>query len=226
MANPIYSITPFSLLDYPEKTACILWFAGCNMRCSYCYNPDIVLGKGRISMEETLAFLKSRKQLLQAVVLSGGECSSHPACLTIAQEAKAMGFLVKIDTNGSRPDRIHAMLEAGIIDYVALDFKAPEVKYKAITKLDGYSKFLETLKTLQAAAIPFEVRTTLHSTLLTAADIKAMAQVLADEAYPHSYYLQQFFPDTSTLGQLDNDYRPIQLEDLLPSPIPIRMRAH
>lgn len=68
VAKPIYSISPFTLLDYPDKTACILWFAGCNMRCLYCYNPDIVLGKGKISYEEALKFLKTRVNLLDGVV--------------------------------------------------------------------------------------------------------------------------------------------------------------
>jgi pyruvate formate lyase activating enzyme len=93
--KPVYSITPFTLLDYPHKTACILWFAGCNMKCVYCYNPDIVFGKGKISISEVLNFLNRRKSLLDGVVLSGGECTSHKNIRQLLQEIKKLGFLVK-----------------------------------------------------------------------------------------------------------------------------------
>ena len=88
VAKPIYSITPFTLLDYPHKAACIIWFAGCNMRCLYCYNPDIVLGKGKLSFQEALNFLKTRINLLDGVVLSGGECTSHKNIKVLLQEIK------------------------------------------------------------------------------------------------------------------------------------------
>ncbi|HJR99561.1 MAG TPA: 4Fe-4S cluster-binding domain-containing protein, partial [Flavobacterium sp.] len=77
LAKIISNITPFTLLDYPDKSSCILWYAGCNMRCLYCYNPEIVLGKGTISFSEVLLFLKTRIGLLNAVVFSGGECLIH-----------------------------------------------------------------------------------------------------------------------------------------------------
>jgi len=92
VAKPIYSITPFTLLDYPNKSACILWFAGCNMRCIYCYNPEIVLGKGTLSLEKVLDFLNSRKELLDAVVFSGGECLLHNNILSFIKTVKEMGF--------------------------------------------------------------------------------------------------------------------------------------
>jgi pyruvate formate lyase activating enzyme len=101
LAKPICNITPFTLLDYPNKSACILWYAGCNMRCLYCYNPEIVLGKGAITFSETISFLKKRKGLLDAVVFSGGECLIHKNIVEQIKEVKALGFLVKIDTNGS-----------------------------------------------------------------------------------------------------------------------------
>ncbi|MBK8373283.1 MAG: 4Fe-4S cluster-binding domain-containing protein [Saprospiraceae bacterium] len=80
------------MLDYPDKTACILWFAGCNMRCSYCYNPEIVSGKGKYSFEDIKIFLHSRKHLLDAVVLSGGECLLSNGIKDIIMEIKAVGI--------------------------------------------------------------------------------------------------------------------------------------
>ena len=117
LAKPIYNITPFTLLDYPNHSACIFWYAGCNMRCLYCYNPEIVLGKGAITFFETISFLKTRQGLLDAVVFSGGECLMHKKIVQQIQEIKAMGFLVKIDTNGSKPAVLKQLIDENLIDY-------------------------------------------------------------------------------------------------------------
>ena len=202
--KPIYSITPFTLLDYPDKTACILWFAGCNMRCGYCYNPDIVLGKGKQTFEQALTFLKTRVNLLDGVVLSGGECTLHKNIIQLIVEIKKMGLLVKIDTNGTRPKVIDYLLREKLLDYVALDFKAPSDKFKSITESDLYSSFISTLKLLISSAIPFEVRTTIHSSLLLQNDIQRMIDVLEDLNYKGSYYIQNFMNDTKTLSDIEN----------------------
>lgn len=202
--KPIYSITPFTLLDYPDKTACILWFAGCNMRCLYCYNPDIVLGKGKLSFQEALTFLKTRVNLLDGVVLSGGECTSHKSIIKLIIETKKMGLLIKVDTNGSNPDIIELLLKEKLLDYVALDFKAPTDKFKAITNSDLYLGFISSLKLLISSAIPFEVRTTIHSSLLTQSDIQQMIDVLEMFNYKGVYYIQNFVNDTKTLAEIEN----------------------
>src|SRR5690606_23848771 len=155
MLNPIYSITPFTLLDYPNHPACILWFAGCNMRCVYCYNPDIVLGKGKLSLQEVTRFLESRQALLQAVVFSGGECTLHPAIFSLAKAAKDMGYLVKVDTNGTKPNVLKKLLAEQLIDYVALDFKGIGKKHQNITQSRTFSTFATSLALLQSADIPF-----------------------------------------------------------------------
>lgn len=87
-ALPIYSVTPFTMLDFPERTACIIWFSGCNMRCSYCHNPQIVKGKGRGDVEQVLDFLKKRQGLLDGVVLSGGEASAYPGLPDFIRQVK------------------------------------------------------------------------------------------------------------------------------------------
>ena len=99
----IHSFTPFTLLDYPDKSACILWFAGCNMKCDYCYNPEIVFGKGAFYFSEIISFLKSRSNLLDAVVFSGGECLIHKDIISFIKLVKSLGLLIKVDTNGSQP---------------------------------------------------------------------------------------------------------------------------
>lgn len=202
MANPIYNITPFTLLDYPGKTAAIIWFAGCNMRCAYCYNPDIVLGKGTVSYEKALSFLESRKGLLQGVVLSGGECTLHKDLLWFATEIKKKDFLLKIDTNGSNPVLLKGLIEQGLIDYVAIDFKAPESKYQSITQSSLYNAFIQSLDALQHSSVEFEVRTTVHSALLTQEDIEEMCAVLQTKNYHGNYYLQYALTNTPTLEAL------------------------
>jgi pyruvate formate lyase activating enzyme len=202
--KPIYSITPFTLLDYPHKSACILWFAGCNMRCLYCYNPEIVLGKGAITVEETLSFLHSRINLLDAVVFSGGECLLHKNIISLISEVKKMGFLVKIDTNGSSPLVLQELLNRNAIDYVALDFKAPPSKFKAITKSNLYAPFEKTLSLLLHFQIPFEVRTTYHSDLLNENNLQEMVAILESKNYRGNYYIQGFRNNVTTLTTLEH----------------------
>jgi pyruvate formate lyase activating enzyme len=199
----IYNISPFTLLDYPDKTACILWFAGCNMRCLYCYNPEIVFGKGKLTFADALNFLKSRRGLLDAVVLSGGECSLHQHLPEFITEIKRLGFLVKMDTNGSTPGLLRYLSQNGLLDYVALDFKAPKNKFRTLTTSNLYLHFRESLRVLVTSHIRFEVRTTIHSDLLSQSDLQEMLDVLDTEGYKGTYYLQNFRNGSQTLMELE-----------------------
>lgn len=199
----IHSITAFTLLDYPDKTACILWFAGCNMKCSYCYNPEIVFGKGNYTIPELLSFLEKRKNLLDAVVFSGGECLLYPDVLELMTLVKKMGFLIKVDTNGSIPLRLQQAIDLEMIDYVALDFKAPLSKTKSITKANFYEHFIQCVAILQEAQIPFEVRTTVHSDLLDESDLKEMISILEEKQYRGNYYLQSFRNGVETIEKMN-----------------------
>ncbi len=207
MANPLFDITPFTLLDYPDKAACIFWFVGCNMRCQYCYNPDIVFGKGKISVADAVGFLQARKGLLQAVVLSGGECSIHKDVRTIAQKAKDLGYLVKIDTNGTSPRTLTSLINEGLVDYVALDLKALADNFTAITASKTFRGFEESYHILQASNTAFEVRSTVHSALHSLADIEAMIAYLYDRNYRGTYYLQVALNNVKTITELpDSTY--------------------
>ena len=223
-STPIYSVTPFTLLDYPHKSACILWFAGCNMRCLYCYNPEIVLGKGSFSFEKILSFLHSRKNLLDAVVFSGGECLLHKNIISLISEVKKMGFLVKIDTNGSSPNVIKQLINKSIIDYIALDYKAPKSKFQNITQSDVYNSFKETLDLILKAEIPFEVRTTYHSDLLTEDDLREMINFLESKNYVGNYYIQYFKNNVETLSKLERSTNRIDCEKLSTPTIKIILR--
>lgn len=200
--RPVFNISPFTLLDFPDRTACILWFAGCNMRCGYCYNPEIVLGKGKLSWPHVLDFLLNRRRLLDGVVFSGGECTIHPQVIPFVREVKKMGFEVKIDTNGSRPEVIRQLIDENLLDYVALDFKALPKKYWQVTRSDLFLAFEQTLEILISSGIRFEVRTTVHSDQLTALDLQKMEAWLRAKGYSGTYYLQHFRGDKQTLGEL------------------------
>ncbi len=225
VSTPIYSITPFTLLDYAHQSACILWFAGCNMRCLYCYNPEIVLGKGSISFEKTLAFLHSRKKLLDAVVFSGGECLLHKNIIELIIEVKKMGFLVKIDTNGSKPNILKTLIEKQLIDCVALDFKALPEHFEKITQSVLFSPFEKSLHLLLESPLPFEVRTTVHSELLTEKDIQQMIVYLEKKNYTGNYYIQHFVNDIKTLGKLGHSFRELDSQKLSTSKINVHFRG-
>ncbi|WP_313511990.1 anaerobic ribonucleoside-triphosphate reductase activating protein [Sphingobacterium sp.] len=212
MANALYDITPFTLLDYPNKAACILWFVGCNMRCQYCYNPDIVFGKGKIGIDQAQAFLKSRKGLLQAVVFSGGECTMHPDMMPLVKIAKSLGYLIKVDTNGARPKLIKNLIDNDLLDYVALDFKGLGQRFHEITVTGSFEAFEETLDILLNANIQFEVRTTAHSQLLSAADLQEMLKFLEDRGYRNNYYLQKALNNVKMIAELgDSNFRDEEL---------------
>jgi pyruvate formate lyase activating enzyme len=207
LAKPICNITPFTLLDYPDKSACILWYTGCNMRCLYCYNPKIVLGKGAISFSETISFLKKRKGLLDAVVFSGGECLIHKNIIEQVKEVKALGFLVKIDTNGSNSKVVKQLLNDNLIDYVALDFKALKSSYNAITKSNLFDEFESSFELLLASTIPFEIRTTYHSELISDVELNEMIHFLEYKEYKGNYYIQYFKNNVETLGNLSSSLK-------------------
>lgn len=138
-AKIIYDLTSFTHLDYPNHLSCIVWFSGCNMRCDYCYNKDIVFAKeGKYSCNDILEFLKTRVNLLEAVVLSGGEATSHDL-IPFCKEIKKLGFKIKLDTNGTNYELVKELLDLELLDFIALDYKAPKSKYKAITHSDRKS---------------------------------------------------------------------------------------
>jgi pyruvate formate lyase activating enzyme len=202
--KPIYSITPFTLLDYPDKTACILWFAGCNMRCAYCYNPDIVLGKGKLTYNDALKFINSRRNLLDGVVLSGGECTLHKSIASLLKEIKEIGLSIKIDTNGTKPELLRNLIREKLVDYIALDFKASPEKFIQITKSNLYGPFRKTLEYLIETNFPFEVRTTVHADLLNQKDLQQMVTFLENKNYKGIYYLQNYMNNAETLGHINN----------------------
>jgi pyruvate formate lyase activating enzyme len=209
-ALPIYSVTPFTMLDFPGRTACIVWFTGCNMRCPYCHNPQIVKGKGRGDLDQVMAFLRKRQGLLDGVVLSGGEASVYPGLPGFIRDLKALGYAIKLDTNGLRPDIIKTHLDAGFLDYVALDYKAPPAKFRRVTGTDKYDLFSQTLDLLCGqSSIDFEVRTTVHTDLMDEDDVSEIIRDLEDRRYRGIHAIQNFThnDDRPTLGFMKEQSR-------------------
>ena len=225
LAKPIYNITPFTLLDYPNKSACIFWYTGCNMRCSYCYNPEIVLGKGKITFPEAISFLKTRQGLLDAVVFSGGECLLHKKIIPLITEVKKMGFLVKVDTNGSQPKVLQELIQKELIDYIALDFKAMPGNFEKITQSKLFIPFEKSLLLLLQSGIPFEVRTTVHSDLLNKKDIQEMIFYLENTGYTGNYYIQHFVNGATTIEKLGHSFKKLEDENLSTSKIKVHFRG-
>ncbi|HUS60468.1 MAG TPA: anaerobic ribonucleoside-triphosphate reductase activating protein [Nevskiaceae bacterium] len=154
-----------SLIDFPGRIAAIVFTKGCNFTCPYCHNRDLVLGTlPTISQRTVLSFLKKRKKVLDGVVMTGGEPLLQPDLADFMAKVKKLGYKIKLDTNGSFPKPLARLLKKNLLDYVALDFKAPLDGYhrKAIG-IEGFDPaiWVLSLKLLLKSKIPFEVRTTI-----------------------------------------------------------------
>jgi pyruvate formate lyase activating enzyme len=183
------------------------------MRCLYCYNPDIVNGKGKLSYDDALGFLERRIGLLDGVVLSGGECMLHKNLPGFITQVKECGFKIKIDTNGSAPAQLDKLVTSGLVDYVALDFKAMPNAFRRITESNLFGKFEKSLSLLIQHGIGFEVRTTVHSSLLSRNDLAEMATYLESKGYSGNFYIQNFVNDTPTLSNIGPSGRKLVTSD-------------
>ena len=184
------------------------------MRCDYCYNADIVFAKkGQYSAMDIIAFLQTRQNLLDGVVLSGGEATLHPLTV-LCEEIKKLGFKIKLDTNGSNPTLIATLLQNKLVDFIALDYKAPKSKFTAITHTKLYENFSQTLDFLIMNNYPFEVRTTLHDDLLDVYDINEIIEDLYQRGYVKTYYIQQFLDTKSTISNLHSPVKKLDKSQL------------
>ncbi|MFZ5803053.1 MAG: anaerobic ribonucleoside-triphosphate reductase activating protein [Candidatus Omnitrophota bacterium] len=166
---------PFSLIDYPSKIAAVLFTQGCNFRCPYCHNPELVLPELFMPLYEESAiwdFLEKRRGRLDGVVVTGGEPTQQPDLLDFAVRVKAMGYLFKLDTNGSAPEVLREGIARGLFDYVAMDLKAPLEKYAWVAGTPVRVEAVrESMELLLASSIEHEFRTTYAKDLLTEADL-------------------------------------------------------
>lgn len=198
----VYDFTKFTTTDYIGEIACVVWHISCNMRCSYCYNDNLVFSKvGRYSYSEILAFLKKRVGLLSAVVLSGGEATIHNL-MPFCKEIKKLGFKIKLDTNGTNLKLLEKLISNKLLDFISLDFKAPKNKFKSITKIDTYDRVIKTIKYLLKIDFPFELRTTVNTSLIDENDINEMINTIYCIGYNNIYYIQKFLQTSSNIGNI------------------------
>lgn len=189
-----------SLIDYPEKISAIIFIQGCNFKCPYCHNPELV---GRTSCaplntSEVLDFLKSRIGKLDGVVITGGEPTLHKDLPELILQIKDLGFLVKLDTNGTNPDLLQDLIDKKLIDYVAMDIKAPIEKYSDVVcaKVDT-ENILKSIEILKKSNVDYEFRTTVVKSQLSLEDFEKIGKMIKNT---NKYYLQRFVP-TKTLNK-------------------------
>lgn len=185
-----------SLLDYPEHISTVLFTGGCNLRCPPCHNADLVLRPGdlpAVPEAEVLEHLARRAGLLDGVVLTGGEPAAQPDLLPFLRRLRPLGLAVKLDSNGFFPAVLEAALAEGLVDYVAMDVKAPREKYPLLAGRPGLdlAPLEQSIALLRASRVSYEFRTTVVPGLLTDEDVVAIARWL--QGAPR-YVLQQFRP--------------------------------
>lgn len=189
----IEGLQKLTLLDFPGKTACTVFLGGCNFRCPFCHNFDLAARPSAPLMgeEELLAFLRQRKGLLDGVAITGGEPLMRRELPDLLRKIKDLGYAVKLDTNGSFPDRLRALVEEGLVDYVAMDLKNAPDRYGETVgfqklNLDPIRKSVEYLL---SGAVEYEFRTTVVRELHRPEDLTAMAEWIRGAK---RYFLQQF----------------------------------
>lgn len=188
-----------SFIDYPDKICTVLFTGGCNFKCPYCHNSELVENLGETVTEDfVFNFLDSRKKMIDAVCISGGEPTLHDGLYDFIRKLKYRGYFVKLDTNGTAPDILDKLIKDKLVDYVAMDIKAPISKYVRVTnsKVD-IDKIAKSISIIKASDIDYEFRTTVCKELLTKEDILIIAECLKGSK---RYYLQNFKDGNTVLG--------------------------
>jgi len=195
----IAGLQKMTLLDFPGKVACTVFLQGCNFRCPFCHNSDLLPygGEEFMTREKFLKFLEGRKELLDGVAITGGEPTCQQALPELIRDIKALGFAVKLDTNGTNPKMLKALVEEGLVDYVAVDVKNSPEKYAQTVGLPSLNldKITESLRFLISSEADYELRTTLVEQFHTEEDMEkigAWLAALVPGKKPKRLYLQSF----------------------------------
>ncbi len=180
-----------SLIDYPDKLSAVVWTMGCNLRCPFCFNADLVFRRlERLSEQEILQILKDRKRFLDGICISGGEPTIQSDLIPFMQKLKNMGYDVKLDTNGTNPEVLDEVISQEVVDYVAMDVKAPIEKYDDLTGVCIEKDDIQcSIDVLRESGIEHEFRTTYVPSLMRPEDILEIIRWL-DGAGP--YYVQRY----------------------------------
>lgn len=199
-----------SLIEWPGRIVAVAYTGGCNFRCPYCQNSDLVLrpeGLPDLEGDEVIEYLRSRRKWVEGLVVTGGEPTIHPPLPDFARKVKGEGFGFGLETNGSNPHMLRELIRENFVDFVALDIKAPlkSKRYREVTGVeeDFVEEIRESMRTLRGSNVDYEYRTTVVPNLLSKRDLNRIAeQIRADE----KFFLQQFVPQNT----LDDDYENLE----------------
>ena len=209
----ISGIQKLTLLDFPGKLACTVFTSGCNFRCPFCHNASLVLPgmSDHIDEQEVFSFLKKREGILEGVCITGGEPCLQPDLEAFIGKVRDIGFAVKLDTNGSFPEKLSSLLEKGLLDYVAMDIKTSKERYSEVCGVQN-EKLLEnvqkSVEILKSSSVPHEFRTTTARELQTKEDFEKIGRWLSGEK---RYFIQQYEASGELVG---DEMTPYEKEEL------------
>lgn len=213
----IQGLQKLTLLDYPGKVACTVFTAGCNFRCPFCHNASLVVDTSinpNIPEEEIFRFLTKRQGILDGVCISGGEPLIQDGIEAFIRRVKEMGYDVKLDTNGSFPDKLIRLVEEGLVDYVAMDIKNSQEHYGRTVGIEEYdiSDIHRSVKYLMSGAVPYEFRTTVVQEYHQRSDFASIGRWIRGA---ERYYLQQFVDSGDLIRPGLHGYRKEIMEQAL-----------
>lgn len=212
----IYGFNKTTLLDYPEHVAATVFTGGCNFRCPFCHNGGLVLSPNweeRIEEEEVLSYLKKRQGILEGVCITGGEPTLQKDLRDFICKVKDMGYLVKLDTNGYRPQVLWNLMQEGLLDYVAMDIKASKENYAVAAGVEGLdiSRIEESVGILKGGKVPYEFRTTVVKGIHSIEEFEEIGQFLAGS---RAYYLQQYRENDNVIVQGYDAFSKAEMESM------------
>ncbi|MBR5543199.1 MAG: anaerobic ribonucleoside-triphosphate reductase activating protein [Oscillospiraceae bacterium] len=203
-----------TLLDFPGRVACTVFTGGCNLRCPFCHNAGLVTelsAAEEFSEEEILSYLKKRTGVLDGVCITGGEPLLQPDTEDFLGRIKGLGLAIKLDTNGTYPERLSAIIDAGLCDYVAMDIKNSKERYVETVGIEGFdiAPVCKSVDILLSGKVPFEFRTTVVRELHTTEDIEKIALWIKGAG---KYFLQNFVDSGNLIGEGLTAHTPETLE--------------
>lgn len=182
-----------SFIDYPGKISTVLFVSGCNFRCGFCHNPELVYNRRQLKIiksQEIINFLNKRKKVIEAAVISGGEPTIYKNLPNLIKQLKDQGLFIKLDTNGTNPEMLDKLINSKLIDYLAMDIKAAPKKYQLIVnRAINIDKIKNSIKLIINGGLPYEFRSTILPALHSEEDILEMAKFIKGAEF---YYLQKF----------------------------------
>ena len=214
-------IQKLTLLDYPGQVACTLFTVGCNMKCPFCHNKDLVFvpeNLNYLNPDDVLDFLNKRQGIIDAVCITGGEPLLQEGLLDFLRQVKELNYKVKVDTNGLFPERLKEFIDSGLVDYIAMDIKNTFEKYALTIGLNESEQLIKTIKKsikyLLDSDIDYEFRTTIVKEYHTKEDLIEIAKYIKDAK---NYYLQQFVDSGKCIKEGLNSYNTEEMQELYES---------